>query len=74
MAPWTNLQQINRFVNPTPLYISCKNRGLHLAKLGITAGRQAGGRAGRQAGRRAGRQTKFRGSLKFLKLVVDQNI
>ena len=43
MAQWTNLQQIEKFINQTQLYITCeKFGGLHLVELGLTAGRQAG--------------------------------
>ena len=42
MAQWTNLQQIEKFVNRTRLYITCeKSGGLDLAEPGITAGRLA---------------------------------
>ena len=41
MVQWTNLQRIEKFVNPMRLYITCeKSGGLHLAELGCTAGRQ----------------------------------
>ena len=59
MVQWTKLQWIKKFVNPTRLYITYgKSGGLHLAELGLTAGRQSG------------RQN----SGENLKLVVDQNI
>ena len=39
MAQWMNLQQIEKFVNETRLYITCeKSGGLHLAEPGLTAG------------------------------------
>ena len=42
-----NFQQIKKFVNLTQLNITCeKSGGLHLAELGLTAGRQAGWLAG----------------------------
>ena len=42
MVQWTNLQWINRFVNPTRLYISCeKSGGLYLAEPDLMAGRLA---------------------------------
>ena len=42
MAQWTNFQWINRFVNPTQLYISCKIfKDLHLSELGLMAGSPA---------------------------------
>ena len=42
MAQWTNLQQIENFVNWTQLYITCeKSGGLDLAESGLTAGRLA---------------------------------
>ena len=50
MVQWMNLQRINRFVNPTLLYISFeKSGGLHIAELGLTAGRLAGWQAGSPA-------------------------
>ena len=52
MAQWTNLDQNNIFVNPTRLTLLYEKSGaIHLAELGLTAGRQAGWLAGRQAGR-----------------------
>ena len=43
MAQWTNLQQIEVFVNPVRLYITSERSGvLHLVEPGLTAGRQAG--------------------------------
>ena len=63
MAQWTNLQRIEKFVNPTRLYITCgKSGGLHLAEPGVMAGRLAG------------QLMKFGRGLKFLKLALDQNI
>ena len=42
MEQWANLQWIEKFVNPTRLCITCgKSGALHLAELGLTAGRQA---------------------------------
>ena len=39
MAQWTNLQRIEKFENPTRLYINCeKSGGLYLAELSLTAG------------------------------------
>ena len=49
MAQWVNCLRNNIFVNPLPLPLSCEISGaLHLAQLGLTAGRQAGRLAGRQ--------------------------
>ena len=60
MAHWTNLQWIKRFINLTPLYITCeKYGGLHLAELGLTAGSPA---------------DKIWHDLEFLRHAVDQNI
>ena len=61
MAQWVNRLRNNIFVNPPPLPLSCEISGaLHLAQLGLTAGRQAGRLAGRQAGRRnTGKFQKF---------------
>ena len=43
MAQWVNRLQNNIFVNPPPLPLLCEISGaLHLAQLGLTAGRQAG--------------------------------
>ena len=43
MAQWTNLQQIEKFVNPTQLYITYGKSGwLHLAEPGLMAVRQSG--------------------------------
>ena len=43
MAQWVNRLQNNIFVNPPPLPLSCEISGaLHLAQLGLTAGRLAG--------------------------------
>ena len=39
MAQWTNIQRNKKFVNPMRLHITYG--GLHLAKPGITAGKQA---------------------------------
>ena len=37
MAQLTNLQRIEKFENPTQLYINCeKSGGLYLAELGLT--------------------------------------
>ena len=53
-----NLQQIKRFIDAMQPYINCeKSVGLHLAKPGLTVGRQAGGLAVQQ--------TKFGRGLKF---------
>ena len=42
MAQWVNRLRNNIFVNPPPLPLSCEiSRALHLAQLGLTAGRQA---------------------------------
>ena len=42
MAQWVNRLWNNIFVNPPPLPLSCEISGvLHLAQLGLTAGRQA---------------------------------
>ena len=42
MAQWVNRLWNNIFVNPPPLPLSCEiSRALHLALLGLTAGRQA---------------------------------
>ena len=47
MAQWVNHLRNNIFVNPPPLPLSCEISGtLHLAQLGLTAGRQAGRLAG----------------------------
>ena len=44
---WTNLQRIKRFINQTQFYITCeKSGGLHLAELGLMAGRLAFQQAG----------------------------
>ena len=52
MAQWVNRLWNNIFVNPPPLPLSCEISGaLHLAQLGLTAGRLA---AGRQAGAAGG--------------------
>ena len=41
MAQWVNHLRNNIFVNPLPLPLSCEISGpLHLAQLGLTAGRQ----------------------------------
>ena len=54
MAQWVNCLQNNIFVNPPPLPLLCESCGaLHLAQLGLTAGRLAGWQAGWQAGRLA---------------------
>ena len=43
MAHWTNLQRIEKFVNPTRLYTTYRKSGaLDLVEPGLTAGRQAG--------------------------------
>ena len=43
MAQWMNLQRTKKFVTPTRLYITSeKSGGMHLAELGLMAGRQAG--------------------------------
>ena len=43
MAQWVNRLWNNIFVNPPPLPLLCEISGaLHLAQLGLTAGRQAG--------------------------------
>ena len=43
MTQWMNLQRINRFVNPTPLYIFYEKSGsLHLAEPGLPAGKLSG--------------------------------
>ena len=43
MAQWMNLQRIEKFENPTLLYITCgKSRGLCLAESGLMAGWQSG--------------------------------
>ena len=45
MVQWVNCLRNNIFVNPPPLPLSCENSGaLHLAQLGLTAGRLAGRR------------------------------
>ena len=45
MAQWVNRLRNNIFVNPPPLPLLCKISGaIHLARPGLTAGRQAGGR------------------------------
>ena len=42
MAQWVNHLRNNIFVNPPPLPLSCEISGaLHLAQLGLTAGRLA---------------------------------
>ena len=42
MAQWVNRLWNNIFVNPPPLPLSCEISGvLHLAQLGLTAGRLA---------------------------------
>ena len=42
MAQWVNHLWNNIFINPPPLPLSCEISGaLHLAQLGLTAGRQA---------------------------------
>ena len=39
MAQWTNLQRIEKFKNPTSVYINCeKSGGLYLVEPGLTAG------------------------------------
>ena len=59
MAQWVNRLRNNIFVNPAPLPLSCEIYGaLHLAQLGLMAGRQAGW------------QMKYRYILKFSKLAV----
>ena len=46
---WKNLQQIKRFVSLMQLYIICeKSGGLHLAEMGLKAGRLADKMAGWQ--------------------------
>ena len=61
MAQWVNRLRNNIFVNPLPLPLLCEISGaLHLAQLGLTAGRQAGWLAGWLTGRLAGWQTKYR--------------
>ena len=41
MVQWVNRLQNNIFVNPPPLPLLCEISGaLHLAQLGLTAGRQ----------------------------------
>ena len=46
MAQWVNRLRNNIFVNPPPLPLLCEISGaLHLAQLGLTAGRQAGRQA-----------------------------
>ena len=58
MAQWMNLQQIEKFVNGTQLYITSeKSGGLHLAEPGLMAGWQAS--------RQAGWPAKFGRGLKF---------
>ena len=43
MAQWVNRLRNKIFVNPPPLPLLCEISGtLHLAQLGLTAGRQAG--------------------------------
>ena len=50
MAQWVNRLRNNIFVNPPPLPLLCEICGaLHLAQLGLTAGRLAGRLACRQA-------------------------
>ena len=67
MAQWVNRLRNNIFVNPLPLPLSCEISGaLHLAQLGLTAGRLAGWLAGWQAGW----LTKYRRISKFSKLAV----
>ena len=42
MAQWVNCLRNDIFVNPPPLPLLCEISGaLHLAQLGLTAGRQA---------------------------------
>ena len=42
MAKWRNLQQIEKFVNRTRLYVTCeKSGGLYLAEPSLMAGRLA---------------------------------
>ena len=42
MVQWTNLQQIEKFINQMQLYITCeKPGGLYPVEPGLTAGRQA---------------------------------
>ena len=42
MAQWINRLRNNIFINPPPSPLSCKISGaLHLAQLGLMAGRQA---------------------------------
>ena len=49
MAQWVYRLRNNIFVNPPPLPLLCEISGaLHLAQLGLTAGRQAGRLAGWQ--------------------------
>ena len=46
MAQWVNCLRNNIFVNLPPLPLSCEISGaLHLAQLGLMAGRQAGRQA-----------------------------
>ena len=55
MAQWVNRLRNNIFVNPPPLPLSCEISGaLHLAQLGLTAGRL----------------TKYKRILNFSKLAV----
>ena len=43
MAQWTNLQQVEKFVNWMRLYMTCEKSGsLHLVEPGVMAGWQAG--------------------------------
>ena len=50
MAQWINRLRNNIFVNPPPSPLLCEISGaLHLAQLGLTAGRQAVRQAGRLA-------------------------
>ena len=49
MAQWVNRLRNKIFINPLPLPLLCEISGaLHLAQLGLTAGRQAGWLAGRR--------------------------
>ena len=62
MVQWVNRLRNNIFVNPPPLPLLCEiSRALHLAQLGLMAGRQAGREADRCIS-------------KFSKLAVGQNI
>ena len=63
MAQWVNHLRNNIFVNLPPLPLLCEISGaLHLAKPGLTAGRQSV------------RQTKYWLISKFSKLAVGRNI